>query len=117
MYRYSKHAFSKKKKCGHGRVCCAGDNESVCLNRRSGDEVYLMGSFEWYAQKDKWRRVEDVGRGRQGTDQYSAAFMGRSGGKEGWRDGKKGSASVLIGLFAYLKILRGYIEWLPLMAR
>jgi hypothetical protein len=65
------------------------DNESGCLIRRSEDEVYLMGSFEWYARKDKWRGVMDVGRGdKEWVDQYSAASMGRSGGKEGWRDGK-----------------------------
>jgi hypothetical protein len=57
---------------------------------------------------------EEGDKGRINTQLLS---LGRSGGKEGWRDGKKGSASVLIGLFAYLKMLRGYIEWLPLMAR
>jgi hypothetical protein len=56
-YRYSKHAFPRKKS-GHGRVYCAGDNESVCLIRRSEDEVYLMGSSGWYAQNTsggEWR--------------------------------------------------------------
>jgi hypothetical protein len=33
---------------------CKGDNESVCLIRRSGDEVYLMGCSEWYVGS-KWK--------------------------------------------------------------
>jgi hypothetical protein len=87
MYRYSKHAFPEES-CGHGRLFCAGDNKSVCLIRRFEDEVYLMGSSEWYARKDKWREWRVWEEGDKGMDQYSAAFMGRSGGKEGCRDGK-----------------------------
>jgi hypothetical protein len=85
-YRYSKHAFPIKKKCGHGRVCCAGDNESACLIRRSGDEVYLMGSFEWYARKDEWRGVEEIG-GCGKRETRGGSILSYFHGKE-WRQGR-----------------------------